>query len=264
MDIDEAFSPMRALRHGADALQRAPVGLLLGGFLLFVIDSCSGSGGGGDLSEITQRMDAAQARLLVSLVWISALLGIVMFVVRCWFVVGWIRLQRTVLETGADSVGLLFAGGDAFFRMLGWRLLNRLILLGTTAVAAIPGGALVALGSSQEIDAMASLGVVVMLLTVLPVVVYVWLGLALGDHAVALDGLGPVGALDRSWELARGHRLRIGVFVAVTDLFSALGLLACCIGYFVTRTIAEIGLTEAYVLTTIPGAGGWVVPREAV
>lgn len=264
MDIQQAFSPMRALRHGADALQRAPVGLLVGGFLLFVVDSCSGAGGSPrDLSELSPYLDPAEAQLLVSLVWLSAIIAIAAFLVRCWLLPGWLRLHRHILQTGTDSVGMLFGAGDAFVRMLGWRLLNGVILLGTAAVAALPGGVLLALGASQESDVLGTIGALLLLLVVLPVLLYVWLGLVLGDYAVSLEGLGPVAALDRSWELARGHRLRLAEFFAVVELFGFLGILLCCVGVFVTRPIAQIGATEAFLLATDPSATDWTVPREA-
>lgn len=263
MTVAQAFVPVRALRHGADALQRAPVGLLVGGASILLLDTCSGTAGNsGDLSDLTGRMDEAQARLVVSLVWLSVLVAIAAFFLRCWLLPGWLRLHRHVLQTGQEAMGLLFGGGDAFLRMLGWQVLNKVVLLGTTVVAALPGGALIALGAAQESDVLGAIGVVLLLVLALPVLVYVWLGLVLGDFAVSLEDLGPIAALDRSWELARGNRVRLGVFFSVMELFNLLGLLVCCVGLFLTRPIAQVGATEAWLLATVPGAQDWVVPAE--
>jgi hypothetical protein len=263
LPIDEAFAPVRALRHGADALQRAPVGLLVGGALILLLDTCAGSGGNqGDLSELTGHLDQSQARLVVGLVWLFTVFAIASFFLRCWLLPGWLRLHRHVLQTGEDAMGALFGGGDAFLRMLGWQVLNKVILLGTFVVAALPGGALMALGAAQENDVLASVGAVLLLVLALPVLVYVWLGLVLGDYAVALEDLRPVATLERTWELARGNRLRLGVFFGVMELFSLLGVLLCCVGVFLTRPIAQIGATEAFLLATVPGAKDWVVPGE--
>ncbi|MES2645187.1 MAG: hypothetical protein V4850_37210 [Myxococcota bacterium] len=262
--ITDAFAPVRALRHGADALQRAPVGLLVGGALLLLLDTCAGSGGNqGDLAEVTQHLDEAQARLVVGFAWLLTVVAIASFFLRCWLLPGWLRLHRHVLQTGQDALGTLFGGGDVFLRMLGWQILNKVILLGTFVVAALPGGALMALGAAQENDILGAVGALLLIVLALPVLVYVWLGLVLGDFAVALENLGPVATLDRTWELARGNRLRLGVFFGVMELFSLLGVLLCCVGVFLTRPIAQIGATEAYLLATVPGAKDWVVPGEA-
>ncbi len=269
MDVSEAFSPLRAIQHGVASIQRAPAGLLVGGFLLFVLDSfSSGTGGGnlGDLAKDDQPPEVSLAILMVAigLMAVGFVLALVAFIVRCWFVPGWIRLHRQVLETGADSFKVLFSGGDAFLRMLGWRLLYSLIALGTFVAAALPGGIVLGIGIAQEMNqTLLIAGGVLMVLLVLPVQIYVALGLALGNHALVLEGLGPVAALDRSWELARGNRITLAIFFFVTGLFSLLGLLLCCIGMFVTRAISEVGTTEAFLLATVPGAEDWVVPREA-
>lgn len=270
MEISEAFSPVRAIRHGVAAVQRAPASLLVGGFLLFLLDSCtSGGGTNTNLQDAfqdgaTPEFTAAATAVLVSLVLLGLGVGLVAFLVRCWFLPGWIRLHRHVLETGTEALPVLFRGGDAFGRMLGWRLLFNVIAVGTFVAAALPGLAILGVGYSQGItEAWIAAGLLVIVAVALPVQIYVGTGILLGDYAVALEGLGPVGALDRSWELARGNRLSLLVFFAVTTLFTFAGLLLCCVGVFFTLPVAQVGMTEAFLLATVPGAERWVVPRDA-
>ena len=53
--------------------------------------------------------------------------------------------------------------------------------------------------------------------------------------------------------------LTLFVFSLVSGLFTLLGLLACCVGIFVTRTISDIALTESFLLAT----GGMAAPSTA-
>ncbi len=268
MEITEAFSPVRAIAHGFAALRRAPLSVLVGGFALFLVGLCSGGGGGGDFGEIMKEDQPPEVSLAILLVLlgvlaVSIVVALLGFVARSFLLPGWIRLQRHVLEHGTENLALLFSGGDTVVRMMGWRILDGFIRFGTFVVAAIPGAILVALAARDDMNStLLFAGIAVVALLALPVSIYVGLGLRLGDHAVTLEGLGPIAALDRSWELARGNRLRFWLFFFITDFVSLLGLLLCFIGIFVTRAIADVGVTEAFVLATMPDAKDWTIPRE--
>ena len=79
------------------------------------------------------------------------------------------------------------------------------------------------------------------------------MGIYLGDRLVVLEGLGPVAALESSWDLARGNRTSLLIFrvvlVGAKILSVVFGLLLCGIGVLVTwplgRAIAEAALSEA-------------------
>ncbi|MFN7144467.1 MAG: hypothetical protein ACK4YP_11865 [Myxococcota bacterium] len=268
MELEQAFSPTRAIAHGFAGLRRAPAGMLVGGFLMFLVTMLSGgTGGGGNLQELAKDQDPeVSLALLVAalgLMAVGIVIGLIFFVARCFLLPGWIRLLRHIVETGTDDLPKLFSGGDALLRMIGWRFLDGFIRFGTFIVAAIPGLVLVGYGLSQGPDlAWVGAGATLVAFFALPVSIYVGLGLRLGDQVVALEGLGPIAALDRSWELARGHRLTLWVFFLVTDLFSLLGMFFCFIGLFVTRAIADLGVTEAFLLATVPETRDAVLPRE--
>jgi hypothetical protein len=99
------------------------------------------------------------------------------------------------------------------------------------------------------------------LLFVVPTMIYVGIGLAFGDRAVVIDGLGPTAALDRSWSLAKGNRIQLFVFLFVTRLFWLVGILLCCIGIVLTRAIVDVGTTEAYMLATQPNTDALALPK---
>jgi hypothetical protein len=263
LEFSEAFSPVRAIQHGIAAIQRAPASLLVGGFAIFLVDACSGGGGNGDFSSIVKEDSSpeealAMAAVVLAALAVGAVVGFFAFLVRCWLLPGWIRLHRHVLEHGTDSFPLLFGGGDAFLPLVGWRLLFNIVSFGTFVVAAIPGAALIGVGFVQDANmVLVGSGVALLLLLALPTSIYVALGLSLGDHAVALEGMGPLAALDRSWELTRGNRLTLFVYLLVTGLFTVLGFLLCCVGVIGTRAVTDVGTTESYLLLTVPGADKW-------
>lgn len=256
MDFSEAFSPVRAIQHGFEGLKRQPVGVLLGGFFMVLT---SGGGGGNGGNSIPQDADpdvqAIMAAVTLAVVGIAACLGIVFWIFRSWLHPGWIRLHRDLVLDGHAEVSALFSGADAFVSMLLWKLLKGVIGMGAALAALVPGGVLLGLSflGDEPNTPLAVAGGVLCLIFLVPTALYVGLGLSLGEFAVALEGAGPTEALSRSWELAAGNRLTLLVFYAVTGFFGMLGILACCVGVFVTRPIADVGTTEAYLLATREG-----------
>lgn len=269
MEITEAFAPIRAIRHGFAAVRRAPLSVLVGGFLMLSVTICSGGGGGGggDMEEITRdappEVGIALALMMLGVAIVGMIVGLFFFAVRCWILPGWIRLQRHVVEHGTEDLPKLFSGGDVFIRMLFWRLLQGFIRFSTALLAILPGGALVAFGFYQGPDmTIVAAGAALAVFIALPVLIYIDLGLRLGDQLVTLEGLGAIDALDRSWEMARGNRLTLWIFFFVTDIFAVLGIFFCGVGVFATRAIADVAVTEAFLLATVPEATNYVLPRE--
>lgn len=281
-DLRATFDFSRAISHGWEALKRQPIGLLLGAFLMSITEGGGGGGGGGGsdqengdwnfggsidhLGQVLSPSDLlGQAGapfdqlgglgvgLAAGLVGCMICCGILAFLFRSWLEPGYIRLQRDVVVNGSGEIGALFSGGDAFLNMLLWKLLSGVIGLGTLAFALLPGGALAAAGYfAGENTALMVAGAALAVLVALPAVIYVGLGLTLGNYAVALDGLKPVDALERSWSMARNNRVHLFVFLFVTGLFWILGILLCCVGIIATRAIRDVGVTEAYLLATRP------------
>ncbi|MFZ5475475.1 MAG: hypothetical protein ACOZNI_01765 [Myxococcota bacterium] len=257
MTFSEAFSPARAIAHGIEGLKRQPLGILLGGFLMGITQGGSSGGGpsdfGGENGDVEMSPEAALALLAAFAVVIGVVVvfGVIGFLVRSWIHTGWIRLHRDLVVDGQAEVVTLFRGFDAFGRMAGWKVLSTLVALGTFVASLLPGGVLAAVAwSADQRDLAIGGGLLLGALVALPASIYVALGLALGAHAVALEGKGPVAALERSWELADGNRLTLLVYYFVTGLFTLLGILLCCIGVWWTKAIVDVGTTEAFLLAT--------------
>jgi hypothetical protein len=170
---------------------------------------------------------------------------------------GYFQLHRELLIEGISSPGKLFGGGSQFKAMAMWTLLKGVIGLGVAVVALAPGGGLMAVGVSQNNDALMGVGGLLMLIIAGPALIYVGLGLMLGEHAVALEDMGPMDALERSWELARGNRMSLFFFSFLTGLFNIVGVMLCCVGVIGTKAMIDFGTTEAYMLATNSDWDDW-------
>lgn len=295
MEFQQAFNISRGLEHGFAAFKRAPLPLFLGGLLMQCTEGGSGGGGGnsgsggslpwetdggsggmdydyrmdlGDLlrADIPPTPDLAEmagiAGLSMGLIVGMVLLGIVclglIWAFRSWLHVGYIRTQSRALRSGQGTFSDLFSGADRLVSMMIWKLLKGLITTGAFLVAGVPGGGILIFGALNQSIPLIIAGVVVVLLLCVPVLIYIGLGLAFGEHAVTLDELGPTDALERSWELASGNRLHLFLFLLVYGILrfvsAIVGLLMLCIGALVTvpvaRAVTDTGFTESYLLLT--------------
>lgn len=261
---ETAFHPTRSLRRGWYIVTEAPVVLWLlaaGVVVAEQIGESSRSGLWTALSEGLERMlPQADARLAwqawdppemaqIEVLAVVPLLLLLLWV-RCWLDLRAIRAHRRILEEGSDS-GTQTAGRlrDLFrFRLMAWGL-----VLGSVLIACLPGLGFIWFGGSAISPVWVLLGVVLLLLFGIPVWIYVSMGIYLGDRLVVLEGLGPVAALESSWDLARGNRTSLLIFrvvlVGAKILSVVFGLLLCGIGVLVTwplgRAIAEAALSEA-------------------
>lgn len=292
LQVSEAFEVSRAISHGWAGVQRQPVGLLLGSLLLTLTEGGSGGGNptggnygdGGSSSDhksiamptdlwsekiraaIGDTFDVHTAAgigaILVALT--CALLCVVAIVLfRCWIEAGYLRTHRDLVITGQADTGTLFSGAPDLVRLLLWKLLSGVVIGGVLAVALVPAlaSAGIAYGLHAERDTILVTAVLVAFPFVVPTMIYVGIGLAFGDRAVVIDGLGPTEALDRSWSLAKGNRIQLLVFLVMTRLFWFVGIFLCCIGIVLTRAIVDVGTTEAYMLATQPNTDAWVLPK---
>lgn len=295
LQVSQAFDIGRAISHGWSGVKRQPVGLLLGSLLLTITEGGGGGGGnpmggkydwgewGSDHKSTAMPTDLWGERLqgalgdaldlhtaggiAAALVGLFCLLICVTLVVvfRCWIEAGYLRTQRDLVITGAASAGTLFSGAADLGRLLLWKLLRVTVGLGVFTVAALPAivcGLIAYLLHAEKNTILILVGIVAFV-CVVPTLIYVGIGLALGDRAVVIDGLGPAAALDRSWSLAKGNRLSLFLFFVVTGVFHVAGFLLCCIGIVLTRAIVDTGTTESYMLATQSNTDSWVLPKES-
>lgn len=253
MRFSQAFSPIRALGASWRMLAAAPVPMLIGGILL-MLTSPGGSGGGGsdDSGGLWNELSGGEVALIIAIVFFALAFVILWWMLGCLVRVGFARAAEDVLAKGHARFGQLFEPRGLFLKLLLTTLLRALLSFATLIPLFVIGlvvALVMGVGDVSEIRGMEGVGLAVMLLIVvlyLPVLIYVSLGLALMPEATAIEGYGPMEALKRSWALASGRRLDLLVYYVVTTLFGMLGLLACCVGVFLTGAMVQIAYYESY------------------
>jgi hypothetical protein len=60
------------------------------------------------------------------------------------------------------------------------------------------------------------------------------------------DDLDPIAALKAAWALTNGYKLQLLILSVVCGAVTLLGLLACCVGIFVTGPVAQLAWVGAY------------------
>lgn len=211
------------------------------------------------LNELGSGMEIGAILGIVGLVLVVSLFcGGIMMLIRSFIHTGYLRLHDQLVREGTGDFGPLFSGADFLGPMVLWKVLKTVIGFGSSMVAGSPGFALMIVGAVQKNVALALVGGALTLVLFVPAMFYVQLGLALGAHALVLERLSPMQALERSWSLASGHRSELFIFLfaqAIVSIAATLvGLMACCVGIFVTMPVAlasiDVGMTEAFMLYT--------------
>jgi hypothetical protein len=264
MEFNQAYDPFRALSSSWKALAQAPLPLLIGGVILLLTQGGTG-GFQGNPSNIHGGMHDVDwhriAPFVLAFIGFACCVGIVCFLLSSWVMVGYANTVEEVLRTGKGELGRVFDAKGRFVSMV----LARLLCIVVAIAAALPfivfivAGAMVSSGFHVHV-LFALLIVIPGCLAYLFVYLYIVLGLTLADQAVALDGLQPVESIQRSWSLVSGNRLMMFWFWLATGIFTALGFCLCCIGIFLTGTMAQIARSESYLALTRGGerSGWWI------
>ncbi len=261
--------------------------LFVGGLIRACVSGGGGGGGNlGDLANLAQTdAEAAPAQLqleagfpewdaalagvgvgvLAAIIGLVFCVGIAVWLFRSWYIVGWYRTLAVSARGGTPEFGGLFSGGDRFVSQLGISLLSGLVGMGMLLFwflfAGLAWGGASLAGLPEEIGMAAG---AVALLVALPGVIYVALGLQLGELAVAIDGDKAFDGLVRGWELARGARFSMVLWWGGVALFQfgsyIAGICVLCIGVLFTMPVAyaicDHALVDAYLRMRDDVAGG--------
>ncbi len=90
--------------------------------------------------------------------------------------------------------------------------------------------------------------------------IYVAGAFAFAPIVAAKEGLGPVQAMQRSYEMLKPHAWAYFGFMFVAAIIGGLGVIACCVGVLFTLPIMHIGLALHYREFRGPLNQGYVAP----
>jgi hypothetical protein len=292
-DVTSAFDIERGLRHGIAAFRRAPWVLLLGGFL----KSCTEGGSASlpsteDSSALQDLFEAGRQSghssllgqpghwaasdafpsgaldmigslelgVLIGIVAVALVAVVIVFLLGAWIGAGWIRLHAELIRTGEATAGTLFSATDCFGTMVMWSLTSGLIGIAGVAVGAFPLAGLFFVEEDSATYLAVALGGMCWFTLVFVGLIYLRLCLSLTSHAIVLEGLPMMAAIERSFSLTSGGRLHLLIYMAVFSFISFLvtlpGYCLCLIGVLITRPIGlvmrDLPYTEGFLRLTQP------------
>ena len=270
MDFRNAYDPGRALRGAWGLYSRWPL-LFVGALLVFLTDvdtsfssSVNFERADGDmrwslrgpLAEVWERWEQWQPEpgieplawgvLLLAVVF-ALLLAVALLLLNTLLFAGYAGAVERASGGVAPSFGDLLDTRGRFLKVLGTRLLVWLV----SALVAAPFVALGFLVSILMPSAFPLLLLAALILW-LPIFVFVALGLSLATFASALEGLGPVEAVRRSWSLASGNRILLFLYYAVFYILKVIGVCMCCVGVFFTGPWTTTAQFESYLQLVRP------------
>ena len=246
MTPTRAFNPIRALESSWRLLNRAPLPLWLGGLILALVDLMGQSGG---------RVSGNEAReWAILIVFFGLIMWVVTSLASAYLSAGYFSTVRDVMRTGSAEFEDVFKARGRFLALFLARIARGLLLLCGLLPAAIPPTIALMLhaGLGLEDDAAVLFGILGVLAYV-PVFVYIALGLSFVDYAVVLDGASIGDAMSRSWQLARGNRLRLLLLLLSSIALVIIGLMLCCVGILPAVILIHVMWCEAYVQATRDG-----------
>lgn len=229
-------------------MMRAPLTLIVGGILLSLTegDSYSGVHYSGEDWDDPEALAAGAVGLL------CCCIGLGIWVLNCLMQVGFAGATQRVMVTGEERFSDLFRERGLWLSMVLARILKfALIVAATLPFLFMIGGPLL-LADALDSEGLGAIAAVFFGLAYFPIWFFVFLGLVLVEQAVAVESLAPVAALQRSWEVAKGNRFSLLVFLIVTFLVQLAGLLACCVGVLFTAAWSYTAWYEAYIRFALP------------
>lgn len=252
MTPERAFHPIRSLQSSWRLLSQAPLPLWVGGLLLVLLESIGGTGGrvssqGGD--EL-----ALGWGLLVLLMLLGVVLWLVVSLASAYLSVGYFNTVREVMRSGQAAFEDVLDARGRWGRLFFARIVQGLLGLCAALPMAVPPTVAMMLhaGLGLERELAILLGILGVL-AYLPAFFYILLGLVFVEYEVALRGASIGDAISHSWQLARGKRLQLIVFILASILIAIVGMMLCCVGFLPALILINVMWCEAYVQATRDG-----------
>lgn len=201
------------LRLGWDRVKADWPVLIFAPLLAMGVGQVMGMGGG----QIAQRMHISP--LSWEALGINFGVSFLAMFVHTYFQGGLLRIMLRAARGQTASFGLLFSGGSVYLKLLAVNLLLFLAVWSGMLLLIVPG-------------------------------VILGLGFSMGQFYVVDAGMGPIAALNASWNATKGHKAHIFGFGFV--MFGIMMLSMCtCVGWILVQAVAYVGW--AILFTRISG-----------
>jgi hypothetical protein len=165
-----------------------------------------------------------------------AALGGFRALMRSWLRPGYLRVLDAMQKGEPADIDTVLSVPDGFLDALLCNILSTCIVVASVVAGAVPGVLMMALGPANGHAELVGPGFLIAFGGSVFAYFYAWLGVRYAEHAVAIDGLGPLAALQRSWTCVRGRRVRllsVQLFATVAELLGiGWGFVALGVGVF--------------------------------
>lgn len=239
MHFREAYDPFRALGGAWNLVPRAPATLILGALLLCLVDQWG-------LGFHFEEGHLAFGWLVGPWMALCCLAAVALWAFSCLLTLGMAEAVRRAARGEPERIGVLLEPRGRFFDLLLASLLRGLASLAASGPFGVIVFGPIVLGAALDLRELGILLGVLGGLAYLPLWLWLLLGLAFVPEAVAFEGRAPLEAMRRSFELARGRRLRIFYYGLVLRVLAAGGLCLCFVGVFLTAPWARLAWFESF------------------
>jgi uncharacterized membrane protein len=137
------------------------------------------------------------------------------WVVQEFFAIGLTRMALSATRSGVVSFAELFSGGPRLLPFLVLSFLKTLAIMLGLIVLVVPG-------------------------------VVLALGFWMSRFYMIDQGLGPLTSLRASWDATEGHKANLLLLALAAVVLTMVGVMACCVGLFVTEPVFLVALTIVY------------------
>lgn len=253
MEFSQAFRPGRALVRAVETMRLSPSLFLIAGSSLFFVTAIDSVLGllFADAKDLAGEIVGHPVSVLLTILFGGCCLQLFLQPVRAWLLGGFATSVRDVVHGGSARWSTLF-GAHAWVAIFLTSLVSSVMLsvvsmylLATSVLASI-------LDTVFLMDTDTTLAWSLLIsLTFLPFLAWIWLGLLPAPYVAALNDVSPWRALRVSWRWSKGRRLRLLWFRLTTWLFGYSGLVLCGFGVLPSWTLAEIAWIEAVLQTSM-------------
>jgi hypothetical protein len=239
VNFSQAFNPIRSIRTSWQLLRRSPLPLGIGA-LTVVFFECLGGHMLGRLYQEPWPWIPSRASIFPSAC------VLISFLCAPWLTLGYANVLEKSITRGRAEIADLFDTRGRYAAMVGTYIVLRIFFF----VSDLPIVALSDEGKFLRESLHVPLSVTrfafLAEIVFIAALTWVWLGIALWTQVLVFEGGGPWSVMRRSWQLVRGHRLRLIVFLIAVCVTMVAGVIGCIVGALVTISIAHLALYESY------------------
>lgn len=227
---------MEAASFGWARVMKDPVTIIAGNFIALLCMSITGAalGQGSTIFQVVAHdMQRTDPEIFFAVIYgIKIVAQLLNLVVSSFIAGGYVRFVLNIARGDKYAIGDIFSETKLFGKMLISTFLVQFAVAVGSLLCIVPG-------------------------------VIVGLGLSQTNYLIVDKGMEPVAAMKESWRLTDGQKVNFFLWGLIAFGIALLGLLACCVGTFVSTPLIAIGTAFLYLrLTRQPTASPTLARRH--